>query len=184
MLLEHLCWCVPSTITDTYRPVGYRAPTCSWAGLDGQGVFDRSTPTRDVKILEANTTPAGQDPLGQVRSGSIMLEAQLNKQHWKRDLDSKGKLYYARTPTYEQGSFPSGMTTNAAPLSSATLLLDIQDSAKSEFELWSLPIHDQFALALQAVDVGEHNFKKIGAICWRSKKDDGDKCNPTIFTII
>ena len=56
--------------------------------------------------------------------------------------------------------------------------------AKSELELWSLPIHDPFALALQAVDVGEHTFKRIGAICWRSKKDDGDKCDPTIFTII
>jgi hypothetical protein len=115
-----------------------------------------------------------------------MLEAQLNKQHWKRDLDLdlKGKWYNARTPTYEQGSFPGGMTMNAAPLSSATPLLDIQDSAKSELELWSLAIHDQFALALQAVDVGEHTFKRIGAICWRSKKDDGGKCDPTIFTII
>lgn len=184
MLLEHLCWCVPSVITDTHRPVSYMAPTWSWASLGGKVIFDRSPPTRNIKIVEATTAPTGQDPLGQVRGGSITLEARLNKQHWKRDLDLKGKCYYARDPTYEQGTFPSRMTTNSEPISTATLLLDIQDSTKRELELWSLTIHDQFALALQAVDSGEHNFKRIGAICWRSKKDDENWCDPTILTII
>lgn len=81
MLLEHLCWCVPIIITDTRRPVSYRVPTWSWASLDGKVIFDRSPPTRNIKIIEATTTPAGQNPLGQVRGGSITLEAQLNKQH-------------------------------------------------------------------------------------------------------
>jgi hypothetical protein len=52
-------------------------------------------PPRQIKILEAITMPAGKDPLRQVREGRITLEAQINKQRWKRDSDSKRKWYYA-----------------------------------------------------------------------------------------
>jgi hypothetical protein len=63
-------------------------------------------------------------------------------------------------------------------------LLDVQDSTEDELDLWSLPIHDQFALALQAVDVGEHTFRRIGSICWRGKNDDGGQCRPVVISII
>jgi hypothetical protein len=186
-LLEHLCWCVPNGAIESSRPSIYRAPTWSWASIDGKVTFDSfEIPPRQIKILKAITMPAGKDPLGQVREGQITLEAQINKQRWKRDSDSKRKWYYADpllencTSTGKQGA----LTIRSAPFSTATLLLDVQDSTEDELDLWSLPIHDQFALALQAVDGGEHTFRRIGSICWRGKNDDGDQCKPAVISII
>jgi hypothetical protein len=184
-LLEHLCWCVPNDATESHRPSDYRAPSWSWASIDGKVVFDSHPGSiHNIKILEATTVPAGKDPLGQVREGSILFYAKMNEQHWKRESGSKRKWYYAEPC---QKDFPSlsksiGLGT---PFSTAMLLLDVHDCTVDELYLWSLPIHDQFALALQVVDPAEHIFKRIGSICWRSKKDDGDEREPaTTLSII
>jgi Heterokaryon incompatibility protein (HET) len=179
-LLEHLCWCVPSTATKTSRPSAYRAPTWSWASIDGQVTFDRlASWHREIKIIEATTTPAGEDPFGQLQDGSITLEARLSKQHWRRDSGWKRKWYYAGL--YD--GYASSTDAEFTPFSNATLLLDVQDLTIDELELWSLPIHNQFALALQAIDSGEQSFRRIGAICWRSQQDDVNMSKPTIIII-
>jgi hypothetical protein len=106
------------------------------------------------------------------------------EQHWKRDSGSKRKWYYAE-PCQKDLTSPSKRIALDTPFSTAMLLLDVQDCTGDELYLWSLPIHDQFALALQVVDPAEHIFKRIGSICWRSKKDDGDECEPvTTVSII
>jgi hypothetical protein len=106
-LLEHLCWCVPNDVTESHRPSDYRAPSWSWASIDGKVVFD-SLPnsTHCIKILEATTVPASKDPFGQVREGSITFYAKMNEQHWKRDSGSKRKWYYAE-PCQEDLTSPS-----------------------------------------------------------------------------
>jgi hypothetical protein len=73
------------------------------------------------------------------------------------------------------------------PYSNATLILDVDDNSISELEIWSLPLKDQFALALQPVvedNKTSATFKRIGGICWRSKKDDAAQAQPRIITII
>jgi hypothetical protein len=114
-----------------------------------------------------------------LQDGSITLEARLSKQHWRRDSGWKRKWYYAGL--YD--GYASSTDAEFTPFSNATLLLDVQDLTIDELELWSLPIHNQFALALQAIDSGEQSFRRIGAICWRSQQDDVNMSKPTIIII-
>jgi hypothetical protein len=62
------------------RPTDYRAPTWSWASVDGDL---RYTDYGDDKflmidVLEARTTPAGQDDTGAVTGGFIRLRGSLH----------------------------------------------------------------------------------------------------------
>ena len=65
---------------------GYRAPSWSWAALDGQVMMPSATQFESydvypmqvvVKVLEAKTTPAGLDPKGRLSSGFLRLQGRL-----------------------------------------------------------------------------------------------------------
>ena len=71
-----------------------------------------------------------------------------------------------------------------ADRSHASLLLDVEDQSIQELEIWSLPLKEQFALALQPVNGREATFKRIGAICWRNKDDGGIDDQRATVTII
>jgi hypothetical protein len=65
------------TLPEPKRPPEYRAPSWSWASMDGRIEFD--TVFHDlgsvVDIISASTTLSGKDPLGQVSGGTIELRA-------------------------------------------------------------------------------------------------------------
>ena len=77
----HLCWSVePFHLRYgwTHRPSAYRAPTWSWASLDGEIKFIwPSKDTFPLEIIEADTTVLGQDPFGQVKGGWIKVSGLL-----------------------------------------------------------------------------------------------------------
>ncbi|KAG0645597.1 hypothetical protein D0Z07_8631 [Hyphodiscus hymeniophilus] len=58
------------------RPLVFRAPSWSWASVEGQieiiGPYCLKYPT-PVRVLEAFAEPLGDDPTGQVKNGSIKL---------------------------------------------------------------------------------------------------------------
>ncbi|KAM0816062.1 putative heterokaryon incompatibility protein [Seiridium cardinale] len=60
------------------NPGQYRAPSWSWASLDGEvmgiGSAFRTEGADCVKVLDAGCTPAGEDPFGAVSDGYILLE--------------------------------------------------------------------------------------------------------------
>ncbi|KAK6065984.1 HET domain-containing protein [Seiridium cupressi] len=60
------------------KPGQYRAPSWSWASLDGEvmgiGSAFRTEGANCVKVLDAGCTPAGEDPFGAVSDGYILLE--------------------------------------------------------------------------------------------------------------
>ncbi|KAK4173717.1 heterokaryon incompatibility protein-domain-containing protein [Triangularia setosa] len=75
------------------RPENYRAPSWSWASLDGhfrmylhQGVLDGSIEYKYVcELLHAETTLVGDNPLGQVMGGFIRLRGRVKKVVWRRN---------------------------------------------------------------------------------------------------
>jgi len=77
------------------RPASYRAPSWSWASVDGQVSilegFNDSSRSIHCQVLEAGTTRAGLDPLGGVSSGYLRLRGPL-KQAWRMidQLNHKG----------------------------------------------------------------------------------------------
>ena len=64
---------------NAFRPEGYRAPSWSWASIDGEAYFhssitrERARHSSIAKIIEAQVTPV-QDVLGSVSTGYIILE--------------------------------------------------------------------------------------------------------------
>ena len=72
-----------SRLLSNNRSVEYRAPSWSWACIDGLIDFETSTsdlplePENTVKILNVNITTAGPNPFGEVVHGSINIEGRL-----------------------------------------------------------------------------------------------------------
>jgi hypothetical protein len=64
------------TMPEPKRPKEYRAPTWSWASMDGKIYFPADVLGRSkVRIKSTQTRLSGTDPMGQVSSGSIELKA-------------------------------------------------------------------------------------------------------------
>ena len=81
-LPSHLLWFVinsgpPRSLTPT-RPRPYRAPSWSWASVDGEvlsyGVRNNGI---IITILDAVVTPVGADSTGQIKDGSIRLSGRI-----------------------------------------------------------------------------------------------------------
>lgn len=95
-MLFQLLWAahrVSDVKTKFKRPERYRAPSWSWASLDGhfriflhQGVLDGSIGYKYAcELLHAETTLVGGNPLGQVKGGFIRLRGRVKKVVWKRN---------------------------------------------------------------------------------------------------
>ncbi|KAH7380574.1 heterokaryon incompatibility protein-domain-containing protein [Phaeosphaeria sp. MPI-PUGE-AT-0046c] len=57
-------------------PANWRAPSWSWASIDGEVAFQQvfgRYPKAFVTILNVMTTPVGDDPMGQITSGALVL---------------------------------------------------------------------------------------------------------------
>lgn len=86
---ESLCWTPVLVIgkrpQDLHRRAHpYRAPSWSWAALEGDvqfhdGLFDETSKERAVRVVDGWCTPSGLDPYGQVKGGHLVLSAPLIK---------------------------------------------------------------------------------------------------------
>lgn len=127
-----------STELVSTKPAKYRAPSWSWACLDGAVAFDQSSDWNNFAGFEApefisfSVTPAGKDPPGHVESGSISLRGRICRQMWQRKYNRK--WYYAYCVEDKR----------PADRSHASLLLDIEDQSIQELEIWSMPLKEQF----------------------------------------
>jgi hypothetical protein len=74
-LFEDLMWWVTeSDCPQARRPKEWRAPSWSWASIEGR-ILHRIYPIKTIHctINEAEITPAGQDPTGAVASGKLVV---------------------------------------------------------------------------------------------------------------
>lgn len=63
-------------ITNPRRPEGYRAPSWCWASLDGTIRNVAHGGAKEVHLIEADCTPAGDDPYGEVSDGYIVVRGE------------------------------------------------------------------------------------------------------------
>lgn len=86
-------------MTNPAKPEMYRAPSWSWASLDGEAVGlgrEFVSEGKDcVTVLEAECTPAGEDPFGAVSDGYIILEGEFapldaDEERWALKIKSYG----------------------------------------------------------------------------------------------
>jgi hypothetical protein len=62
------------------RPVSYRAPSWSWAALDGLVLWDENHVGCDeyFKIIPAETVPSEDDRMGKLRGGRVVISGKLD----------------------------------------------------------------------------------------------------------
>jgi hypothetical protein len=83
-ILRQLCWSSTSITVlehiDPQKPKDYRAPSWSWASLDGNITFSSGTPPFKAAFVDCTVQPLfTNDPFGQVRKGTLVLEGRLKQ---------------------------------------------------------------------------------------------------------
>ncbi|KAL2061000.1 hypothetical protein VTL71DRAFT_9052 [Oculimacula yallundae] len=97
-----LCW-FSTKESQAHRPSAYRAPSWSWASLEGSIRFGQNPPESErgsikllCSVLEVKTQPVNQDSTGSLTGGSITLHGSLTRiGYWNDRMtveDSDGKL--------------------------------------------------------------------------------------------
>jgi hypothetical protein len=129
-LLYSLVWCRCGDLRA--RPQSqenWRAPTWSWASIDGKVFFSHlgsQSPQALVTVLNVKTTPVGEDPMGQISSGTLVLAGRCLhatlEAEWETEVvleryciqslhrpDSKAGRFYLRQSTFGQDSVFKGL---------------------------------------------------------------------------
>jgi hypothetical protein len=78
-LIWSLCWWKYSPKTDEH--MGWRAPSWSWAATQGKTTWRHPSQSSELKacatLISAQTTPEGDDPMGQISYGFIIVRGNL-----------------------------------------------------------------------------------------------------------
>jgi hypothetical protein len=77
-LLRGILW-TPDTDSPISKPERYRAPSWAWSSLDGRVNFfcDFDYATFRARLLDAEVEISGQDPMGRVAGGRLVLSGEL-----------------------------------------------------------------------------------------------------------
>jgi hypothetical protein len=156
------------------RPSIYRAPSWSWAALDGQIAFLTSAdaPTDyNYEATNASTTLSGLDPFGQVSAGVIRLRGQL-REGW-RILDEQSLNGDPNVQYMYKSDRPLNPSENTFNLKLGLCEVDIFDPTQKLGEpvaIWCLRITNLEGLALQQGPRGV--FQRIGIFALDDEKSD------------
>jgi hypothetical protein len=159
-LVGNLLWGVLKGV----RPSIYRAPSWSWAALDGEiTVFDNAYTSAGeyCEALNASTIPSGADLFGQVSAGIITLRGQL-KEGW-RILDEQSLNGDPNVQYLYKDNRHLERSDNTFRLKLGLCEVDIFDSTQKLGEpvlTWCLRIKNLEGLALQQAPSGI--FHRIG----------------------
>ncbi|KAE9369875.1 HET-domain-containing protein, partial [Stipitochalara longipes BDJ] len=154
------------------RPSIYRAPSWSWAALDGEITVFSSIYTSTAyscEVLNASTTLSGVDLFGQVSAGMITLRGQL-KEGW-RILDEQSLNGDPNVQYFYKHNRHLEPSDNTFRLKLGLCEVDIFDSAQKLWEpisTWCLRVTNLEGLALQQAPNG--SFNRIGLFCLDDEK--------------
>jgi hypothetical protein len=157
----NLLWGVTKDCT---KPSIYRAPSWSWASLDGDlAVFGRTYYSTDdyCEALGASVTPSGPDTFGEVSEGMITLRGPL-KQGW-RILDERTLRGDVRVQYLYEDDRRLLPSENTFRLKLGLCELDLLDSDQKlgyPVSTWCLRITNLEGLVLQVTQSGA--FQRIG----------------------
>lgn len=187
-IVEGLCW--QSYGPPHSRPTSYRAPSWSWASIDGLISITPLGRWEDVvEVVDVQVQVKGENPYGEVSSGSIELRAPLERISFREH-----ELGVQKELSLKHGSFRwwyeageeeiDGEETNRGRFDIET---DVQLDLKS-LELYMLPLaadlsnDDLICFALTVMPEGEGRYKRVGwSLCgskgqapgWKESKEKG-----------
>ncbi|KAK5939666.1 hypothetical protein PMZ80_008046 [Knufia obscura] len=177
-LRENLAWSIPPKSAkapprETKKPPAYRAPTWSWASIEGKvtpmfefsnmhdskeahsGRFKRATQLQ-CEILDCWTKPLSQlNPFGEVHSGQLVLRGRLGRAMCGLPVDTE--FHVGRTPIHEMltGHVLGWLDADVTPASNRDKL----------DEVWCIPLYNWWSdlRCLALVPAISQKVSKTGA---------------------
>jgi Heterokaryon incompatibility protein (HET) len=146
------------------RPFAYRAPTWSWASVEGQQyvffAWIESEKLSYVEILRALTEPSGRDPLGAVKSGILVLRGMLLKGRRRRE--DKNNV---PTPSPAYAFYYAAENNRERRLAGITCDIALEDTpGGGDEEVAFLYLSGNFGLVIRPVAELDATYERIGAI--------------------
>lgn len=181
---QNLIW---STSSWGHRPAPYRAPSWSWASVDGDVSFPQfyRQSTLLAKLIGVKTVPRGKDSTGELVGGSIILSAPL--------FIAKGielsKLLSAQREQYKFGNFVHPETGEILDINAPKRIIFFDTPGKYQevtvITIWSL-LHEGYpgrpwsyldVCGLAVVPVDEHHtrFRRVGYVDFQIRERESDK---------
>lgn len=195
-LRKDLSWYVPpqntkATIRETVRPSAYRAPSWSWASIEGRVtmVHERQDPGYDYQyesdlcceILDCKTEPVSDlNPFGEVKSGYLILRGHLASARCGAPVTDE--YYVDRVPVLDERTVnPLGwfdpdvvLAAKGAPIDRIWLLL-LHTSKSSSGSQWLalMPANTRHGdgFANPANTIVKNTFVRVGMVIWRISND-------------
>lgn len=167
-LARLLLWSMDPQIAPSPLPPKYRAPSWSWASLDGRiGMpISRSSKSPSLRVLEADTRPSGLDPLGAVESGHLKVSGLMLK------IDHVPEYsHFDRFVAYNRIRFPYDLEiengTSGERLKVGECHLDRDDVGLLRPDVWYLEIFSDrrcmpTGLLLQTTNKTDNEFVRVG----------------------
>ncbi|KAH9208316.1 hypothetical protein DL95DRAFT_395425, partial [Leptodontidium sp. 2 PMI_412] len=186
-LSHHLLWQVDTVFAAKdsmwHRPAKYRAPSWSWAAIEGpirmnlrpseldKAHGDISPPADDVHVLESEVNPMGQNPYGEVSGGYLKLSTRL----WKVVLrpfqndESINPKFWLRPDKWRDSRMMHRQRQVYTPEGEllGKCILDMPDERDWDVtELWWVKVNVLESGVLVAKDCKGDAFVRVGAV-WR-----------------
>ncbi|CAI4213521.1 unnamed protein product [Parascedosporium putredinis] len=173
------------------RPAEYRAPSWSWASLDGSiscfgdtmGWWDEE-PQAHCVVEDASVTPKGLDEFGEVFDGYLTVRGALKEAWWMAcpgHHDIKDKLVYI----FEEPKVPDP-TDHVFSRKLGLLALDLQEPDmqwNTPVPVWCLRVTATDAVAL--VKKKEGTYRRVGICCVDDHKTSWfEGTHPTQITVV
>lgn len=152
---------LPNSLHKSSLPSIYRAPSWSWASIDGPiSCFvcrERLPQAPIATVLEVSTTLVGPDPYGQVSAGHLKIRGPL-----KRATVSEKSQKWPEQPLLKFEGWSEGDMTHA--------IFDIQWLDEGS-NVWCLQITKFYGLILVKSEMGEGLFERRGIFHLRTLMD-------------
>ena len=172
-LIDQLDWYVTEPCS---RPTKYRAPSWSWASIDGHidfyGINESSEKSKLVEILAVNVEPKNKDfEYGAIESAYLVLEGLLMPASWllnRRCLHSvNGK--WTRSPSVYKDAIEKSWDTIDPDFVVEVQCLPIFSTTHRRLS-WLPPYYT--GLLLVPDPLASNGYRRVGLFCWYSSNEN------------
>lgn len=189
-LVEGLLWNTQGK-PPTKAPSQYRAPSWSWAAMNGPIVPGsmmeiRSGTKFSFEILEAGVDVLGHDPMGHVSGGRLKVSGLMKQLTSVVECEGDDRWFYAN-----RAPFPYDLMCEDVKICEGRL--DLDDISVLRGELWYLDFHTTrpSGLVLERISATSDEFRRVGTAKLTDVESNLfysscilDDCKPRIITII
>jgi hypothetical protein len=178
--LEMQLWWTPAMGLLSSRPRPNRAPTWSWASIDGPVIypsmrFEKQTTERCAHVLDVNVTPIGADPFGQIDGGVLKLGFQYMLLGTQENFDvivslPRGTTKFFMSVDTDDNLMAAGNLVYMIPIAQ---IVDYHMSRKTKSSFWK-------GIVVRPTDFEEGQCSRVGSFSIGSFDDSYEEVSQAI----